>query len=57
VEDEDISWVGKHPWKPFDREKDMGPTLSAPKTAKELLKTAGELSSRFSGGASQRSFL
>uniref|UniRef100_A0A061SI49 DnaJ-like protein n=1 Tax=Tetraselmis sp. GSL018 TaxID=582737 RepID=A0A061SI49_9CHLO len=48
-------WVGKHPWRPFDRERDLGPTLKA-KSAQDLVKQAGSLSSRFGSGQG-RSFL
>lgn len=45
----DADWAGKHPWKPFDREKDMGAQL-APKNAAALLKATGTLGSRFGTG-------
>eukprot|EP00775_Hariotina_reticulata_P013672 gene13672-13794_t len=46
----DEGWVGKHPWKPFDREKDLEVQFQRPKGTADLLKAAGALSSRFSGG-------
>lgn len=44
-------WAGKHPWKPWDRDKDLG-AAPKPRTAADLLKQTGALSSRFgsSGG-------
>ena len=55
-QDEDSSWKGKHPWRPFDREKDMniGPK---PVTQQDLLKKAGSLTGRFGGQTGQRTFL
>ena len=38
-----------HPWRPFDREKDMGPGLDAKKNAAELLKGERALGSKFAG--------
>ena len=39
------SWdTAKHPWRPFDREKDLG---QAPKAAKNPMLSAGRLSDRF----------
>lgn len=41
-------WEGNHPWRPFDREKDL---QQGPKgDAKDVLKRAGKLSSRFASG-------
>lgn len=45
---EQPEWAGKHPWQPFDRDKDMSVQLQKPKAAGDLLKAAGALSSRFS---------
>eukprot|EP00891_Asterochloris_glomerata_P008158 jgi/Astpho2/8158/Aster-03090 len=56
---EDTSWVGQHPWRPFDRERDLG-IAPKPVGKEELLKSAGSLSGRFGGGGAsgaQRSFL
>ena len=56
---EDMSWVGQHPWRPFDRERDLG-IAPKPVGKEELLKSAGSLSGRFGGGGAsgaQRSFL
>lgn len=39
-----------HPWRPFDREKDLGPGLQAKANAAELLKGTRALGSKFSGG-------
>lgn len=44
------SWQGKHPWQPWDRDKDLEVQLTRPKAAGDLLKAAGNLSSRFSSG-------
>lgn len=54
-EAEKEDWVGQHPWKPWDREKD----LTAGRMNVRLdPKSMGEgLSSRFSSGNFQRSFL
>lgn len=48
-------WEGNHPWKPWDREKD----LTAGRTNVNLdAKNMSEgLTSRFSGGTTQRNFL
>ena len=48
--DKKPDWAGSHPWKPFDRDKDLEVQLTRPKGAADLLKSAGALSSRFSGG-------
>lgn len=46
-------------WRPFDRERDMGPGLGGSKkaSADELMKKLPALGSKFSGGSHQRSFL
>jgi hypothetical protein len=49
-EAEKESWAGKHPWQPWDRDKDLEVQLQRPKAAGDLLKAAGNLSSRFSSG-------
>ena len=43
-------WSGSHPWKPWDRDKDLNVPSSKPKTAADLMKAAGSLSNRFSSG-------
>ncbi|GAB2251938.1 hypothetical protein Droror1_Dr00004785 [Drosera rotundifolia] len=48
-------WVGKHPWKPWDREKDLTAGRQSVKLDPENL-TQG-LTSRFSSGTFQRNFL
>ncbi|KAK9921375.1 hypothetical protein M0R45_029886 [Rubus argutus] len=48
-------WVGKHPWKPWDREKDLAGGRQSVKLDSENM-TQG-LTSRFSGGSYQRNFL
>ncbi|XP_057532601.1 uncharacterized protein LOC130810520 [Amaranthus tricolor] len=48
-------WAGKHPWKPWDREKDLTAGRQNVKLDAENL-TQG-LTSRFSSGSFQRSFL
>jgi len=50
-------WEGQHPWKPWDREKDL--VIGAkPKTAKDLNLARGTLGDRFGGSDSgRRSFL
>ncbi len=41
-----VEWEGKHPWRPFDRDRDL---QQAPKnSAHDVIKKAGNLSSRFS---------
>lgn len=40
----------QHPWRPFDREKDLGPGLKARAKAEDLLKGQRALGSKFSGG-------
>jgi len=49
-------WEGNHPWKPWDRDKDLEIKPKA-KTAKDLTKLGGTLGNRFGGGATGRSFL
>lgn len=39
-----------HPWRPFDREKDLGPGLQAKASAADMLKGTRALGSKFSGG-------
>ncbi|KAL2497307.1 DNAJ heat shock N-terminal domain-containing protein [Abeliophyllum distichum] len=48
-------WEGKHPWKPWDREKDLTAGRQSVKLDAENM-TAG-LNSRFSSGSFQRNFL
>ncbi|KAJ1424910.1 hypothetical protein SESBI_11304 [Sesbania bispinosa] len=48
-------WVGQHPWKPWDREKDLTAGRKSVKLDAESM-TQG-LSSRFSSGNFQRNFL
>lgn len=51
------AWEGKHPWRPFDREKDLN-IASRPVTQDELLKKTGSLTGRFGNSNSgQRTFL
>ena len=40
----------QHPWRPFDREKDLGPGLDARANAAQLLKGERALGSKFGGG-------
>ncbi|KAF6266611.1 hypothetical protein COO60DRAFT_1456472 [Scenedesmus sp. NREL 46B-D3] len=49
-EPEKEAWQGKHPWQPWDRDKDLEVQMQRPKAAGDLLKAAGNLSSRFSSG-------
>jgi hypothetical protein len=47
-----------HPWRPFDREKDLGPGLNARSNAADLLKGTQALTSKFGGSQSGgRTFL
>uniref|UniRef100_A0A803M390 DUF3752 domain-containing protein n=1 Tax=Chenopodium quinoa TaxID=63459 RepID=A0A803M390_CHEQI len=48
-------WVGKHPWKPWDREKDLSAGRQDVKLDAENLKQG--LSTKFASGSFQRSFL
>ena len=48
-------WEENHPWKPWDREKDL--TAGRQNVALDPENTAQGLSSRFSSGAVQRNFL
>ncbi len=51
------AWAGAHPWRPFDRDRDLdaGPR---PVSKEELLRKSGKLGDRFGGGADGgRSFL
>jgi hypothetical protein len=49
-------WAAAHPWRPFDRDKDMLQSGSA-KSAAQLLKDNDALKSRFGGGGASSSFL
>ncbi|KAK9803593.1 hypothetical protein WJX72_003080 [[Myrmecia] bisecta] len=52
------AWVGNHPWRPFDREKDLGAVPGKPISKEELLKQSGTLSNRFGDTSkTQRHFL
>lgn len=53
VENED--WVGQHPWKPWDREKDLVAGRKSVNFESENM--AAGLSSKFSSGSFQRNFL
>jgi uncharacterized protein with von Willebrand factor type A (vWA) domain len=48
-------WVGQHPWKPWDREKDLEAGRKSIKLDSDNMSQG--LSSRFSSGNFQRSFL
>uniref|UniRef100_A0A1D1ZHX4 DnaJ subfamily C member 14 n=1 Tax=Anthurium amnicola TaxID=1678845 RepID=A0A1D1ZHX4_9ARAE len=48
-------WVGQHPWKPWDREKDL--TAGRKKVNLDAKNMADGLASRFSSGSFQRDFL
>ncbi|BFG41118.1 hypothetical protein CerSpe_273920 [Prunus speciosa] len=48
-------WVGKHPWKPWDREKDLSGGRQSVKLDSENMNQA--LTSRFSSGSFERNFL
>ena len=42
-------WAGQHPWRPFDRDKDLlGPSKKI--TSEDMLKKAGSLAGRFATG-------
>lgn len=48
-------WAGKHPWKPWDREKDL--TAGRQSVELDSENMAQGLTSRFSSGSFQRNFL
>lgn len=48
-------WVGQHPWRPWDREKDL--TAGRQKVKLDPENMSQGLASRFSGGQVQRNFL
>lgn len=48
-------WVGKHPWKPWDREKDLSGGRQSVKLDSENMNQA--LTSRFSSSSYERNFL
>ena len=48
-------WIGQHPWKPWDREKDLVAGRQNVKLDSENM--AEGLTSRFSSGTFQRNFL
>ncbi|BFG24618.1 hypothetical protein CerSpe_108920 [Prunus speciosa] len=52
---EEEDWVGKHPWKPWDREKDLEEGRQRVKLDSENMNQA--LTSRFSSGSYERNFL
>ena len=54
-EKEEEEWVGKHPWKPWDREQDL--TAGRQSVKLDADNMAQGLSSRFSSGNFQRNFL
>ncbi|KAF9586884.1 hypothetical protein IFM89_039909 [Coptis chinensis] len=54
-EQKEEEWVGKHPWKPWDREKDL--TAGRQNVNLDSENMVKGLSSRFSGGNVQRNFL
>eukprot|EP00252_Welwitschia_mirabilis_P012896 TRINITY_DN2847_c1_g1_i1.p1 TRINITY_DN2847_c1_g1~~TRINITY_DN2847_c1_g1_i1.p1 ORF type:complete len:587 (-),score=153.94 TRINITY_DN2847_c1_g1_i1:326-2086(-) len=53
--DTDEEWVGKHPWRPWNRETDLAAGRQTVKFDSQSM--AKGLSSRFSSGSVQRSFL
>ncbi|KAF9597629.1 hypothetical protein IFM89_020108 [Coptis chinensis] len=54
-EQKEEEWVGKHPWKPWDREKDL--TAGRQNVNLDSENMVKGLSSRFSGGNVQRNLL
>ena len=53
----DEDWEVNHPWRPFDRERDLGNQVM-PQSKEALLAKTGNLASRFQGnGGGGRSFL
>ncbi|OMO92742.1 hypothetical protein CCACVL1_06765 [Corchorus capsularis] len=55
AEKEKVEWEGKHPWKPWDREKDLVAGRQSVKLDAENMSQG--LTSRFSTGTFQRNFL
>lgn len=56
VAGQEQEWEGSHPWRPFDREKDLQATK--PKNQAELVRQMGDLTSRFgTSNAGPRKFL
>ncbi|TYK31572.1 GPALPP motifs-containing protein 1-like [Cucumis melo var. makuwa] len=55
VAEKEDDWVGKHPWKPWDREKDL--TAGRKSINFDPENMAQGLGSRFSSGSYQRNFL
>ena len=54
--EKDKDWEGSHPWRPFDRDKDLQATK--PRNQAELVKQMGDLGSRFgTSNAGPRKFL
>jgi len=47
--DDQGEWEGSHPWRPFDREKDMQASVK-PRNQEEFVKQMGSLAGRFGGG-------
>lgn len=57
AEEGDGDWEANHPWRPFDRDRDLGNQVM-PQSKEALLKKTGNLTSRFQGTAEGgRSFL
>ena len=56
---QDQEWVGNHPWRPFERERDLQ-TSSKPTNQAQFLTQMGDLAGRFGGSnnsAAPRKFL
>ena len=54
VDESAPKWEGNHPWRPFDREKDLD-VSGKPADQKQFMSKVGDLSGRF--GSSARKFL
>ena len=56
VEGATEEWEGSHPWRPFDRDRDLQ-IGSRPTSQAALMKQMGNLSGRFGSNAQDRKFL
>ena len=52
-------WEGNHPWKPWDRDKDLDIRASKPKSKESMLNDQfmGKLGDRFGGGSRETTFM
>ena len=52
-------WEGHHPWRPFDRDKDLDIRAAKPKSKESILNNEhmGKLGDRFGGGRRETTFM